>query len=107
MLADRRDNTPIIVLYDEDKERLLDDILSYKRDVDFKPNYVIAPKTETTQKRPKEFEGGFEEWLYSVKAEHKKELEERVLWNKQREQRDFAINVDYANHIMSKFMRIN
>lgn len=68
---------PVIVLYEtKDREVLINDVLARKRDVDYQVRYVIAPHAETTQKRPKEFMGGFEEWLYDLKASHLKSVEE-------------------------------
>ena len=68
---------PIVVLYEtKDREALINDVLARKRDVDYHAVYIVAPHAETTQKRPKEFECGFEQWLYDIKVSNMKAIEE-------------------------------
>lgn len=91
MLADRRNQTPIKVLYEtKDTKTLIDDILERKRDVDYKAKYVIAKHSTTTRQRPQEFNGGFEDWLYDVKASNRKAIKEEK--NKEKIFDDFMVD---------------
>ena len=98
----------IIILYEtKDVEQLTKDALEKKRDIDFKPKYVLAPRAKTTRQRPQEFAGGFEEWIYNIKESNKKDEDERRLREKQKEQRAFVISVEFGGRIMNKFMKVN
>lgn len=102
MLADRQNSEPIKILYEiKDKEKLLNDILEIKRN-GFEANYSIAHNAHTTQQRPLEFKGGFEEWLFNIKQIHLKEEKERELRHLQM----IKNRETFVSHIMDRIMRI-
>lgn len=108
LLADRREEKPIKMLYHKaDKKTLTDDILTIKRDAYFKPKYSIAKLTKTTQERPQEFPGGFEDWFNHIRETHLKDLQEEKAKEKQRKQWLMTIEFDYAPKIMNRFMRVD
>lgn len=110
LLADRREEKPIKILYNKNREILINDVLEIKRDVDFKPRYNIAPHCETTRQRPTEFAGGaegFEQWLKDIKTSHIKVLAEQKLAEKMKAQWVMTIEFDYAPKIMKRFMKVD
>ena len=107
MLADRKEEKPIVILYEKNKETLRNDILDIKRDAYFKPKYSIAPLTKLSQKRPQEFAGGFEEWFNDMRKEYSESLTRKREEEKVKEQLLMSIELDYAPKIMRKFMKVN
>ncbi|SRR3972149_3602918 len=103
MLADRTSSEPIIVLYDEDREKLIKDILDIKRDAYYDPKYVIAKHSKTTRQRPQEFAGGFEEWFCKVRELHLTEQRESkaTLIEKTANRKKFV------EHVMNRMMQVD
>lgn len=107
LLADREEQKPIVILYHkEDKETLINDVLNKKRDAYFKPKYKLAPLTKTTQKRPQEFPGGFEEWFNDMRKEYSENIRKKREEEQIREQLLMTIELDYTPKIMQRFMKV-
>jgi hypothetical protein len=95
-----------ILYHKPNREVLIQDVLAVRRNTGYVPNYEIKAKVKTTCERPVQFVGGFEEWFHFMRAEHKRDEEQRIQKKLQQENLKVLIEVCYTPHVMNKMLKV-